>query len=450
MYQVVNGSNQINNQAQLASLSSAAVVKPNVDTLYSRVIIDLSQGDLELTVPNITDRFWIYPFYDTYVARYLHPTTQAQVCIDNFRFGNNFANISPVNYSQSGVYLVRRADDALAQPGIEFPNPASYSKYQGIVNSPTTYGTLLIRLLLKYNTTENLNIVHQIQNQTKLVPVPRVIQQPYTLAAPAFTGSLINDSLTGTPPEQLLQLLSRIAVYNQPARLSERYRIATILGEAGLVSGTYIRPAGVNITQAYAIANATIQKYITDPNTINFVGNNWQLQKPGYAVGTPSPKKTTYLIPLLLQGDYGTNYGHRAYIARTGYQQTVPSITIYPGLNGPPFSNYALPANQSYLFTFSRKPPVISSLYGFWSLTFYGPDQYLIPNPLNIFEVGDRSNITYDDGSLIYGPGSNAGKDGSFRVLVQQTDIVPPQNWTSNWIPAPAGGASGSFIRKLR
>ena len=298
---MVNGSNQINNQAQLASLTSAAVVKPNVDTLYSRVIIDLSQGDLELTVPNITDRFWIYPFYDTYVAHHLHPPTQAQVCIDKFRFGNNFANISPVNYSQPGVYLVRRADDALAQPGIEFPNPASYSKYQGIVNSPTTYGTLLIRLLLKYNTTENLNIVHQIQNQTKLVPVPRAIQQPYTLAAPRFTGSLINDSLTGTPPEQLLQLLSRIAVYNQPARLSERYRIANILGQAGLVSGTYIRPAGVNITQAYAIANATIQKYITDPNTINFVGNNWQLQKPGYAVGTPFPKHnhTSKSIPSL-------------------------------------------------------------------------------------------------------------------------------------------------------
>ena len=145
------------------------------------------------------------------------------------------------------------------------------------MNSPTTYGTLLIRLLLKYNTTANLDIVHQIQNQTKLVQVPRVIQQPYTLAAPRFTGSLINDSLTGTPPEQLLQLLSRIAANNQPERLSERYRIANILGQAG-----------VNITQAYAIANNTIQKYITDPNTINFVGNNWQLQKPAYSVSPHS------------------------------------------------------------------------------------------------------------------------------------------------------------------
>lgn len=91
------------------------------------------------------------------------------------------------------------------------------------------------------------------------------------------------------------------------------------------------------------------------------------------------------------------------------------------------------PTSQPILpLTFSRKLPFISSLYGFWSLTFYGPDQYLIPNPLNIFSVGDRSNITYDDGPLIYGPGSEAGKDRSFRNLVQRTDTVPPQNWTSD------------------
>jgi hypothetical protein len=51
----------IDTQSELASVAVAAVVKPNVDTLYSRVIIDLSQEDLVLTVPNITDRFYIFP-----------------------------------------------------------------------------------------------------------------------------------------------------------------------------------------------------------------------------------------------------------------------------------------------------------------------------------------------------------------------------------------------------
>ena len=65
VFKVVNGTNKINAQQQLASLSSAAVVKPNVDTIYNRVVVDLSESDLELRIPVIDDRFWIYPFYDT-------------------------------------------------------------------------------------------------------------------------------------------------------------------------------------------------------------------------------------------------------------------------------------------------------------------------------------------------------------------------------------------------
>ena len=170
------------------------------------------------------------------------------------------------------------------------------------MNFPTTYGTSLIRFLLKYNTTDNLNAVHQYQNATKIVPVPRVIQQPNTLQVPVYSSSLLNSNLTGAPPEQLLQLLSRIAAYNQPEILSERYRIADILGQAGVIGGNYVRPAEVNITQAYAIANTTIQRYITDNSTINQVGNGWQLPLPPYAVrihSFPSWSCTPWLINLL-------------------------------------------------------------------------------------------------------------------------------------------------------
>ena len=49
----------------LANIQEAAVVRPNFDTLYSRVAVDLSHTDLELTVPSVEDgRFFIFPFYD--------------------------------------------------------------------------------------------------------------------------------------------------------------------------------------------------------------------------------------------------------------------------------------------------------------------------------------------------------------------------------------------------
>jgi len=37
-----------------------------VDTVYSRAVLDLSQHDIELIVPNVTEpnRYWNYPIYD--------------------------------------------------------------------------------------------------------------------------------------------------------------------------------------------------------------------------------------------------------------------------------------------------------------------------------------------------------------------------------------------------
>lgn len=53
-------------QRNLASVDSPGVIKPNIDTLYSRVVLDLSQSDVALTIPNINDgRYWNYPVIDS-------------------------------------------------------------------------------------------------------------------------------------------------------------------------------------------------------------------------------------------------------------------------------------------------------------------------------------------------------------------------------------------------
>lgn len=38
--------------------------------------------------------------------------------------------------------------------------------------------------------------------------------------------------------------------------------------------------------------------------------------------------------------------------------------------------------------------------------------------------------------------------DGPIQILIQSSDVVPPDNWTTNWIPSPAGG--GTFPMNLR
>ena len=69
----------------------------------------------------------------------------------------------------------------------------------------------------------------------------------------------------------------------------------------------------------------------------------------------------------------------------------------------------------------------------------------MIPNSLERYSLGDRSNLTYANGMKVY----PCQSDGSFQILVQPADVPPPKNWTSNWIPGPAGGGDLSVAFRL-
>ena len=60
----------------------------------------------------------------------------------------------------------------------------------------------------------------------------------------------------------------------------------------------------------------------------------------------------------------------------------------------------------------------------FWSLTLYGPDRFLVENPIGRYAIGNRS------------PGLRRNADGSLDVLLQRT---APAGREANWLPAPAG-----------
>lgn len=60
---------------------------------------------------------------------------------------------------------------------------------------------------------------------------------------------------------------------------------------------------------------------------------------------------------------------------------------------------------------------------GFWSLTAYGTDMYLVDNPIDRWSISDRT------------PGLQYAKDGSLTIMLSATQ---PAN-TANWLPVPAG-----------
>lgn len=325
-------------------------------------------------------------------------------------YGNNFAGISINTNSPPGDYLIRRADDALVQPGIRYTTPAELSTYKGVISYATTYSILLGRILVHQNTMSDIETIRSYQDQTFLRTVPRTMSQLFAAQALRLSRALIDTSNAPNRVTGYLDLLAKIGQFNQPDVYADRYRVASKLGLAGIADGVYTPPPGINLTAATVAANASISAAYSQ-NLID-VGNNWVIPK------------------VECQGIFGTEYGCRAYRALRGYLGLVQSENLFITNKS---DNVTLSANSAFLFTFFGKPPIKST--GFWSLTVYGADQYLVPNKLGRYVIGDRSTqLKFESGGLVYGNDSNAGNgtaDGRFQVLLQPADIPPPDNWTS-------------------
>ncbi|KAK5127186.1 hypothetical protein LTR85_008547 [Meristemomyces frigidus] len=401
----VVGTNAVYSQHELLNATFTAVVSPNEDTLYQDILVDLSRNDLVITAPNVTDdRFWALSFSDPY--------------------GNNFANIGSVTRSPPGRYLVRRAD---AEPSVQMCN--STSEFRGIINAPTTYSLLDGRIYVKANTSQDLQVVHGYQRELTATLLNRTASPDVGTYAPELSlGLLAVNGTFHSAAERNLELLARLAPYNQPVVQSDRWRVASVLGASGIYGGHYHPQPTVSVTDAQHRANSTIKSASLDSSSYVNFGGGW------------------YADALEIAGDFGTDYAYRAFSATEFYPELVPSQALYPRSRLYYNMGFALPAGQSLLFTFSDIPPVNTD--GFWSLTVYSEKFALVPNALGRYEIGTRQNLTYEDGTPdVRDATGNGSSDATrpFQVLLQAADEVPPSNWSANWLPTMAGGGGLNF-----
>ena len=304
------------------------------------------------------------------------------------------------------------------------------SSYAGFINFPTTYGLSIGRIEL-YNNSTDLEKVYEIQDQVKTKEVPRNGHNDGT--APELTRKLLGDGvllpLVTQPPnalnqssaENLLELVAKLAPYNPPQNSSEISRVNKLLQAAGLSGGVYTPPADVD----YKAANEIIQKNLLKTQlTLEPFGNDWVTYPTEY-VGNPQDQYTL-----------------RSLITYSFYLALVQSETLYPVYDG----DLHLNSDESYIVTFPSGKPEVT---GFWSLTAYTSAGNLVSNPLKRYALGDRSNLTYPGGELVYG-GGTSHDDKPFSILLQPADVTPPSNWTSNWLPTPAGGGNFTMNCKFR
>ncbi|KZL85972.1 hypothetical protein CI238_06179 [Colletotrichum incanum] len=379
--------NTLFHQRQVATAADSWLNKPNVDTLYTRSFLDLSTSDLAITVPEITDRYWVWPFYDFY--------------------GNNVANIGVLTSSPAGKYLVRFDNNT---PGLQ---PSPDPRYKAYINLPTPYGISLARLLVSQNQTD-VDAANRIQNALTINPVCRdspPVAPPLNLTL--FTDPAFVPGSKNTLEEGVLKLLAHFSPYNEPIIVADRGWVSATLRGAGVFNGSFVQPDYTNLTVASATANSSVVQELMIPGYLFSLGNDWVLPD------------ATYL------GNFKSAYVTRYLIASIGYLALTREQTVYPAYSSG--VSQIIPSDRAMRITFTSRP--VMKPLGFWSLTIYDYEAYLIPNDFNRYSVGDRSSFTMMDGTLY----SNGG-EGPFQILVQPSNMPPPANWTNNWLPSPTDG----------
>ena len=117
--------------------------------------------------------------------------------------------------------------------------------------------------------------------------------------------------------------------------------------------------------------------------------------------------------------NWGTDYLLRALCNMLGPGWNLPADAVYPtserAANGGDYDG-----NNTYVIHFEegQMPPV----NGFWSLTMYDQDHFLVPNALNRYTINQRDNLV-------------ASADGSVDIYLQADS--PGRDKEANWLVAP-------------
>jgi hypothetical protein len=122
-------------------------------------------------------------------------------------------------------------------------------------------------------------------------------------------------------------------------------------------------------------------------------------------------------------GRFGQEYDYRGMVTLMGFGANPVDVATYMKAERDE-AGETLNGNNSYVMHFEpgELPPVKEN--GFWSVTAYGDDDFLIDNTLSRYAINDRS-------------GFDLNADGSMDVLLQAEQ---PAEHVGNWLPVKKDG----------
>lgn len=344
---------------------------PNNDTAYSIAWVDASNEPIILTIPEISDdRYWT---------------------MEIFSFtSDNFAYVGKRYGTKAGHY-------AIAGPGWEGDLPPGVSRVSP--DSPTPWFCILGRTVV--NGVEDLPNVHAIQAGYKLTPLgywgmPED-QIPYSRDVYKPPLSLVGSD----DPLGAWKALNAMLVENPPP--AHHAILLKQFAEIGV-------GPGLDVEQQPQVVKDALQRAAS---------RGMLLLRQQFMSGIWATIVNGWRYPPADEGRLGDKFLMRAADqSLVGVTANDPEEAVYL-VNLTDEQGEPLTGAHKYEMTFpaGKMPPVDA----FWSLTIYGTDYNLVPNPINRYSIGDRT------------PGVKQNEDGSTTFYFQAESPGPDKE--SNWLP---------------
>lgn len=367
--------NQFGSISSFPTAGMTDVVRPNVDTYYSMVWFDLTDGPIWVKIP-ATEHYYLMPILNAYTDVIASPGSRTT--------------------GQEELEMV------IIGPNYNKPVEAEY-----IVKSNTNMAWLIGRVRV-HGKQDAKDVVTNFQSKLEIRPYDERKNEEYI----APKGKV--DTAFKYNPMQAVDQLSTEEFFNEMMRLMvdnpASAKDEELLNQMALIGLT---PGGQFNDDLFLGSSKEEVKMIPQ-----MIQNQWK-----QATGKDQSKFTKNGWMMITEGlgEYGTQYDLRAYIAHIGLGANQGVDAVYPNTSTDA-DHQPLMGGQNYVLHFDAKH--LPRVNGFWSITLYDENGFLIENTAGKYAIQDEDDLVYNE-------------DGSLDIYIQSN---APQGKEANWLPTPAKG----------
>lgn len=360
------------------------IVRPNNDTVFSAAWLDLRAEPVIIQIPTICERYYSLQFVDMFTHNFAYAGTRTTGC-------------------GAGTFLI-------AGPKSSAEVPASVDK---VFTSEGNFVLCLVRISINPEILSEFDAIHKIQERFLVQPLSSFCgyEAPEPIRIDVFPVFRQERAESAGFISYLNFLLGQLEIHPSEKALIERF------GLIGIGPNLPFDESDLNSEIRAAIEQGVedaIEIILRPDELLGTTKNGWSLTNRVFGNRNQ------------MQGKYEIR-ASAAYIGLYGNDLEEAYYPIsYADADGKSYDG----SKYNYLIHFESHeiPPVGPG--GFWSITIYDEDQFMVPNPMNRYSIGDRSRLSYND-------------DGSLDIYIQHAS--PGVDHENNWLPAPDGKFSLSL-----